>query len=301
MLRHILLLATASAVLLSTSYADLRIATYNLKNYLTMDRMVDGTWRPEYPKPEEEKSALRKVILGVNPDVLALQEIGGLDYLEELRSDLAAEGLEYRYVLHLRGADQERQVAVLSNREPIEVVKHTNLGFKYLDRREFVKRGLLEVSFKDHAGGLFKLFVVHLKSKFTDEKTDPQSQLRRTREAQACRDRIVERTFNLHHDRFLVTGDFNDHPGSAPLRRFYRRGAMKLGSLVPATDPSGLVWTHFYKKHGQYSLVDGFVASPKMLPLIKDGRAHVAGGLESLIGSDHRLVYLDLRGISSRK
>ena len=48
---------------------DLRIATYNLNNYLVTDRFVDGRWRPSYPKPEREKAIIRQIIKDVSPDV----------------------------------------------------------------------------------------------------------------------------------------------------------------------------------------------------------------------------------------
>jgi hypothetical protein len=56
---------------------SIRIASYNLKNYLIMDRLVEGKWRKDYPKPEAEKSIIQKNILEVRPDILVIQEIGG--------------------------------------------------------------------------------------------------------------------------------------------------------------------------------------------------------------------------------
>jgi hypothetical protein len=220
--------------------------------------------------------------------------MGAAEFLDELRADLALEGLKYEYVVHLDGPDPVRHLALLSKLPPLEVVRHTDLDFKYFDRRERVKRGMLEVSFEQENGERFKLFVVHLKSKYTDDENDPDSHLRRTREAEACRNRIVERTFDLGVTRFLVAGDFNDHPVSAPMRRFYSRGDLEIGSLVPASDSRGEVWTYFYQKQAQYSLVDGFVASAEMLPLIKEGKGHIVDSSGVLKGSDHRMVYLDL-------
>ena len=52
-----------------------RVASFNLRNYLSCDRMVEGKWRPDYPKPEVEKKAVRSIIRSVNPDILALQEM----------------------------------------------------------------------------------------------------------------------------------------------------------------------------------------------------------------------------------
>ena len=53
-----------------------RVASFNLQNYLACERIIDGKWRPDYPKPEVEKKAVRFAIKSVNPDILALQEIG---------------------------------------------------------------------------------------------------------------------------------------------------------------------------------------------------------------------------------
>ena len=53
-----------------------RFASFNVQNYLSCDRIVNGEWRPNYPKPEIEKKSLRSVIRSVNPDILALQEMG---------------------------------------------------------------------------------------------------------------------------------------------------------------------------------------------------------------------------------
>ena len=279
----------------AAAFADLRIATYNLNNYLMMGRLVEGHWRPNYPKPEREKDAVRQIILETNPDVLALQEIGTVEFLEELRADLATVGLHYDYAVHLDGPDPDRHIALLSKVSPVEVVKHTHLKFKYLDRLEQVKRGMLEVIFEMPNGDQFKLFVLHLKSKYAEDKEDPESQLRRTREAEACRNRIIERTFNLNMDKFMVVGDFNDSPSSSTLRRFYRRGDLKIGKLVPAADRDGEFWTYFHEKQAQYSLVDGFVASADLFPGILGDCGHIVDTPEALEGSDHRMVYLDLK------
>src|SRR5687768_6399778 len=66
----------------------LTIATYNLENYGPANRMTDAGYRKDYPKPEAEKQALRKVIRAIDADVIMLQEMGGAPYLEELRRDL---------------------------------------------------------------------------------------------------------------------------------------------------------------------------------------------------------------------
>ena len=227
---------------------SIRLATYNLNNYLVMNRMVRGEWRKSYPKPEFEKAAIRKVIRQVMPDVLAIQEIGPHSFLKELKADLAQEGIVYSHSVHMKGEDPIRHLAVLAKIAPIEVVRHKDLAINYQNRNMFVKRGMLELAFSSPEGGIFKLFVVHLKSRRTDIKSDPQSRQRRTLEAEVCRNRIVERTFGMGITDFIIAGDFNDHPESAPLRRFYNRGGLEIGTLVPASDSRGESWTHYYKR-----------------------------------------------------
>ena len=39
----------------------IRVASYNVHNYLSMDRIVEGRWRPDYPKPEKEKDKSLKM------------------------------------------------------------------------------------------------------------------------------------------------------------------------------------------------------------------------------------------------
>jgi endonuclease/exonuclease/phosphatase family metal-dependent hydrolase len=273
---------------------ELRIATYNLNNYLITDRYVDGRWRPSYPKPEREKAIIRQIIKDVSPDVLVLQEMGSIDFLHELRADMAREGIHYDYFEHMEGADQNRYLAVLSKRAPKGVHKHKDLNFKYFEGREVVKRGMLEMTFEFTCGTKFQLFAVHLKSRYTDKKEDLQSNLRRVREAEACRNRIIERTHDLGADKYLVVGDFNDYPSSATMRRFYRRGNLEIGALVPAADSRGELWTYFYEKESRYESVDGFVASSAFMPMIKSRCAKIVDSLGALTGSDHRMVYLNL-------
>lgn len=295
MTRYFLRLGLLLLVGLNLSASEtIRVATYNLQNYLVMDRLVEGRWRPEYPKPEVEKTAVRQVILEVKPDILLLQEIGGPEFLQELLLDLGDADLLYDYAVLMQGEDEVRHVALLSKKKPIEVVQHDDLDFKYFEQRRQVKRGLLEVAFELSDGQILKVFGVHLKSHWSNEPRDSESSMRRTREARACRDRIIERTLNVGEPLFLVAGDFNDHPASAPLRRFYQKGDLVFGQLLPISDSRGHGWTHFYQEHGAYTQVDGFVLSPELLKRVKGGRGRIVDLPEALTGSDHRLVYFDL-------
>jgi endonuclease/exonuclease/phosphatase family metal-dependent hydrolase len=224
-------LALGLALLGRLCAETITIATYNVENYVAANRVVDGVYRESYPKPEAAKAALRAVIKALDADMIALQEIGPRPYLEELRRDLKSDGVDYPYAEWLEAADAERHVAVLSRR-PFKAVKgHADLSFAYFGATERVKRGLLEVRFET-AGGEFALFIVHLKSRFTDRVDDVESAIRRAGEAEAVRDRVLAVFPDTAKSRFLILGDCNDGPGSRPLRALSARGKTTIGEIL---------------------------------------------------------------------
>ena len=74
------------------------------------------------------------------------------------------------------------------------------------------------------------------------------------------------------------------------MRRFYRRGNLEIGALVPAADSRGERWTYFYEKESRYESVDGFVLSSAFMPKIKAGRAQIVDSPAALTASDHRMI-----------
>ena len=269
------------------------VATYNVENYTLADRQTPDGFRPAYPKPEDAKRALRGVIRSLDADVLALQEMGGRAFLDELRRDLASEGMSYPHAEILEAGDEPRYVAVLSRRPFAAVVRHTDLTFRYLGAVEALKRGLLEVRFAVPDGEL-TLFVVHLKSRFTERKDDPQSALRRAGEAEAVRDRILARFPEPASAPFLLVGDFNDGPASRPVRAVLRRGATEICSLLPAADSRGETWTHRYRREDSYTRVDHIFVSKALAGRVGGGGARIHDGPGTGDASDHRPVRVEL-------
>lgn len=271
---------------------SIRIATYNLKNYLVMDRLVEGQWTKNYPKPEAEKSIIQKNILEVRPDILVIQEIGGKDFLNELKNDLNDLGLGYAYSFLMKGSDPIRHTAIMSQLKPLYVKKHRDLSYRYFERNDTVKRGMHEIGFMHEIR--FTLFSVHLKSRYTSDKRDPLSAQWRLLEAESCRNRIIERLDHADILHYIIAGNFNDNPNSAPMRRFYKKGKRLIGKHLIGMDRRGESWTHFYNKEKVYSMVDGFVLPPSLIPLVPSGFASIMDGADFYQGSDHRLVYFDL-------
>ncbi len=288
------LLAAALAVCCRAEPEKIRIATYNLRNYLSMDRLVQGQFRLDYPKPESEKAVVRKTIVQAAPDVLAVQEIGSQAELEELQDDLRQEGLPFSSVYLLEADDDTRHIGALWNeRVNVRGKAHADLEFELFGESMKVKRGLLELQVQAGEGGALSVFVLHLKSKYTTDKRDPQSTIRRTKEAHAARERILDLFPDPNESPFLIVGDLNDHRNSSPVRRFLIRGDLGISHILDARDGSELIWTHYYKKGGEYSLLDYMLASPGLLRAFqtKSGIVDLPDYYE---GSDHRLVWTDL-------
>jgi len=271
----------------------LTLATYNIENYGPADRLTEEGYRRDYPKPETEKRALRAVIKALNADVLALQEMGSAAHLEELRRDLKGEGLDYPHAVLLEADDADRHVALLSKRPLKDIVRHTDLEFTYFGERTKVKRGLLQVSVATTVGEL-TIFALHLKSRFTDRADDPLSAVRRTAEAAAIRDRVLQRFPNPDEARLILLGDCNDSRTSKPIERLLKRGKTELVELLRAADSRGETWTHDYRREESYSHVDHVFVSARLKPAVKDGVARIFDGDGVREASDHRPVVVVL-------
>jgi endonuclease/exonuclease/phosphatase family metal-dependent hydrolase len=289
-LRWLVVLAGVATALRAET---LTVATYNIENYGPADRLTDAGYRKEYPKPEAEKRALRNVIRALNADVLVLQEMGAQPYLDELRRDLKAEGIDYPFATLANAADVDRHVAVLSKR-PLKAVKtYDALEFSYFGTKERVKRGLLEASVATSAGDV-TFFAVHLKSRFTDRADDPMSALRRAAEATAVRDAVLKRFPAPESARFVVLGDCNDNKGSRTLVHLAQRGKTIVAVLLAAADSRGEVWSHAYRKEQSYSRVDHILVSPALVGSVSGGAARIYDGVGVQEASDHRPLIMTL-------
>lgn len=276
-----------------TAAQALTVATYNVENYLVADRMVDGVYRPAYPKPEAEKTAVQRVIRAIAPDVLALQEMGTPPFLEELQRDLRQQGADYPYATVLEAGDPERHVAVLSKLPFKEVRRHAAVPVTFLGQKDVVKRGVLEVTFATAAGDV-TLFVIHLKSRRTERPDDPEGNAQRLAEAEAVRDLVLTRFPEPATAKFLVCGDWNDTRSSKPVKALARRGKTELGEILRVADSRGETWTHFFRRDDAYSRIDYVLVSPGLKPLVAGNRATIHDGPGSLTGSDHRAVFVQL-------
>ena len=272
----------------------LTVATYNVENYLVTDRMVDGVFRKAYPKPEAEKKALRQAIKALEADVLAVQEMGTEPFLKELIADLKAEGVDYPHYALLAAADADRHVAILSKVPFKDVQRHAKIPVKFLKRTDVVKRGLLEVTIATSAGDL-AIFTTHLKSKRTEDESDPEGAAQRLAEAEAVRDLVMQRFPDADKSLYLVCGDWNDTRNTKPIRALAKRGDTVVGDILRAYDSRGDTWTHFYRREDTYSRIDYIMVSPALKQHVANkGFARILDGNLVRTASDHRPVYVQL-------
>ena len=134
----------------SLSAEKIRVASFNLQNYLIMDRVVEGKWMRDYPKPEKEKRALRSILKQVDADVVAFQEIGERPFLNELWMDLnVTKGPVYPHAIWMPAGDAEevRHLALLSKIPFSSIKMHHDIEFPYFGGRKTPDRGVLEVTF----------------------------------------------------------------------------------------------------------------------------------------------------------
>lgn len=273
--------------------AAITIASFNVENYTLADRMVDRVFRLAYPKPATEKAAVRQAIGAINPDILAVEEMGGAAYLDDFQRELKRVGQNFKYAVLLEAGDPDRHVAVLSKLPFKQVRRHAKMPINYLGQPDLVKRGVLEVVFATKEGD-FSVFVIHLKSKRTERKEDPEAAIQRAAEAEAVRDLVLSRYPDPAQARFIVCGDWNDTRGTRPIRALLKRGDTTIGELIPTFDSRGETWTHYFRREDTYSRIDYLMVSPALKPRVEGAAGKIHDGPGALQGSDHRAVFLTL-------
>jgi endonuclease/exonuclease/phosphatase family metal-dependent hydrolase len=249
--------------------ASFRVATYNLEGYL----QVASSTRPA--KSLQSRAKVRESICALNPDVLALQEIGGTNDLLELRDSLKQDGLEFAFWELVNGADTNIQVAVLSRFPLVARRPHPRESFLLKDRRFHLSRGIAEVDVQVSARYTFTLITGHLKSRRLIPQAD-EAELR-LEEAKVLRQKIDLRLAADPAVNLIVVGDFNDTKDSASTKVILGKGKARLldtrpaerngdSELSPDLERSGhkVTWTHFYAKDDVYSRIDFILLSPGM-------------------------------------
>jgi endonuclease/exonuclease/phosphatase family metal-dependent hydrolase len=291
-------LGLALFTITSTFAADtFRVAAYNVENYL--DKPTETR---KGVKSAEAKAKVREGIRAMKPDVLALEEMGELSALLELRDSLKAEGLDYPHYEHITGWDTNIHVCVLS-KFPISARRsHTNETFLLSGKRLHVGRGFTEVDIQVRTNYTFTLIGAHLKSQRPVPEADQAEW--RLEEAKLLREHVDAQLKENPDANVMVLGDFNDNPNTPPVKTVIGRGKFKLIDTRPAErngdpakneqnpnwSPRNIAWTHYYGAEDSYSRLDYILLSPGMAAeWVKEG-TYIPTVSGWGLGSDHRPV-----------
>jgi len=273
-----------------------RVATYNLENYLDQP-----TASRKFVKSGAARAKICESIKALNPDVIALEEMGTTNALLELRRSLQADGLDFPFWEHVLGWDTNIHVVILSRLPIVARHPHTNDNFLLDGRRFSVSRGFAEVDVQVATNFTVTLIATHLKSRRPVPEAD-EAQLR-MEEAKVLRG-IVDEHLNANPEaRLIVLGDFNDVKSSDSTKAVIGRGKFKLTDTRPAErngdntpnpvarfEPRNVTWTHYYGVEDSYSRIDYILLSPAMARDWVKEETYIATIPNWGIGSDHRPI-----------
>ena len=270
-----------------TRPGGIRFVAYNLKNYLHMPRRVAGEFQESAPKPEMEIELLLKQIIATKPDILGICEIGSEEDLADLQARLAKAGVLLPHAGWADGADEYRNLGILS-RFPIVATDHqVNLTYE-INGIEFpFGRGILDATVQVHPDYQLRFLGLHLKSKRPIPEAD-QALMRRN-EAHLVRQHIDRILVADPESNLLVYGDLNDTRNEAPVKAIQGRFGTK-GYLrdVRLADEDGYKWTYWWSTADIYSRFDFVLANKAAIPEIREQDSYIFKSRDWYGASDHR-------------
>lgn len=282
----------ALAALLSAAEPErLTFCSYNLKNWLIMERSIG---KPPTPKPEAERVQVVKTLAAIHPDILGICEIGTADDLAELQQRLQAAGVDLPYTELAHGGDPARRLALLS-RLPIKTRNtQTTLTYQIGAQTLPFQRGILDVTIAITPTFDLHLLGVHLKSMRTVSEAD-QAEMRRN-EARLLRLHIDSIFTQEPGACILAYGDFNAHrnePSLAEIMGSPRSAETSLTDVL-LRDANGEVWTHFWDTADIYSRLDYCFTSRLLRPHIDTRNSFVHADRDFYKASDHRPLVIKI-------
>jgi len=281
---------------LAVTHAEtFRVAEYNVENYL------DQPTETRHAKSAESRAKIRESIRALNPDVIALEEMGSTNALLELRVSLKAEGLNFPYWEHVSGFDTNIHVAILSRFPIIARRSHTNENYLLTGRRFSVSRGFAEVDIQVNPNYSFTLLAAHLKSKRPVPEGDEEQM--RLQEAKLLREKVNAILKARPEANLIVLGDFNNTKDSASTKAIIGTGKFKLLDTRPAErngddgytpnprySPMNITWTYYYGVEDSYTRIDYILLSPGIAREWIKKETYVLSLPNWGLASDHRPI-----------
>lgn len=276
-MKRLLPLLLLVAALLSG--AEVKIATYNVENLFDLqysgheyeEYIPNSAWRWNADTYRVKLKNIAKVIVDINPDIIALQEIESLQALKDLKIQIKRDGLYFPYFAIASSKNTTVKVALLS-KYPLKIRElRVTASYKY--------RNILEAKVQLGSEDLY-IFVNHWKS-----KSGPES--RRVVSAKVLKQRLNR----LGDINYLLLGDFNsdykENETFVKKRKFNdTKGITGINHILKTTDHNEAVtledlrsckacaynlwyelppkdrWSHKYRGRGEG--LDSIIISPKL-------------------------------------
>lgn len=260
----------------------IRVCIWNVHCYLDTYRMKNGR-RIKSPKPEDEKEELTRIIKGINPDVLGIEEIGGEPYAKEFARRLSESGMNYPYIAVSEESSEYPQCAIFSKIPFQKTCVLAVKNFDYFGESMRSPRGMLVADFKTD-GKEWRFGSIHLKSKFGAKARDRENSLFRQKEAELiAKDMSV---FLKKGGLAIIGGDFNEEPNDEAVKILKKAGLEPLEQR----NAKGSAFSYYWAKGNEYRRFDFFMISNPMKKYAE--KAEVLPIVKS--ASDHAAVFTDL-------
>jgi endonuclease/exonuclease/phosphatase family metal-dependent hydrolase len=270
-----------------------RFVAYNVENWLTMDRYVDGRNQKGAPKPEREKQAITRLLAEIKPDVLGISEIGSEEDVKDLQAHLEQAGLKLPHAHLNRGSDTTRSLVLLSRFPIAKSVTRDDLRYSSNGVEHTMQRGILDATV-DTPSGPYRFLGVHLKSKREVEEGDQADM--RLKEAHLLRREIDAILREDDAARLVVYGDFNDTRNSPAVRAIHGSRNSPTGlAMIAIKDSRGHYWTHHWDFQDVYSRIDYVLVSNALKQSVDWDRCRIIDGPEVAGASDHRPLLVLLK------
>lgn len=292
LLRRVAVFCALLAVLSPAGAADtpepVTLVFYNLKNYLAMERRIDGEIVEDAPKPEREVEAVAEAILEMKPDILSVCEIGDASFLEDLRNRLKSGGLDLPHTeLVTAASGHNRNLAVLSRFPIADSDSRDDYTYAIGDTKLPFQRGVIDTKFVINPQYHLRVIGLHLKSK--REVPDADQALMRLNEARLARKHLDQHFAGEPGANIVVVGDLNDLRIEPPVKAiqgsFGRDGYL---SSLTLSDQYGFRWTHHWSFADSYARFDFALYSQGLSPEIERDQSSIYHWEDWDTASDHR-------------
>lgn len=219
-LRQMFLVIIAITIVLSAcgQSREFTIATWNMRNLVDP---YDNPYSPDErvkPVSTERLDVITSVILAINADVLAVQEVESGVFLQKLAEERFPQ-MNYKYIVSVDEQTWFQNVAVLSRFPlgPVTSFKEVETPILGTDEKtNLINHRMIQVEVYPAPGYSFLLSVNHFKAGLRDSRNAQW----RLGQIDYLRKRLIQLEKCYPEVNIAVVGDFNALPNSDELKRW---------------------------------------------------------------------------------